>query len=425
MKQYLPGAGFFGFGCDAAHVLKDIYERGKKLKKHKYFMFRSYFSEVRARRLERQDENATCESSSFSDAIFAVIDDLVKPDAGEQAHRHALELATIAFSLPYDNRTTVIDALLRLPLPLSEKQGLLRALVLAGEIINADMVLEGIKTLLEEAKTKHWLLNENQGRLEGWLELLPFSDRPEATIDALDLLDPNLRQPRRLARLLSALGHAPSPDAEHVLDILAQRDARFLSERDWLSALDNRGTVSAARILLRLIGEGAFDSRASGMDTWTLSLKLATAMRAHPELRAEVYQQFEHVPAVTGKAILEHAIAEAADTDGVLILVRSHATQGKPFDAILYSAIRHAVVGERPSAHWVGTQEVFSLPSPELRKRLFSMINGETAESKLAEACLTAIDELRDDYGPVESEPRHPDIDSGRPWPLAAGQSEL
>jgi hypothetical protein len=39
----------------------------------------------------------------------------------------------------------------------------------------------------------------------------------------------------------------------------------------------------------------------------------------------------------------------------------------------------------------------------------------------LAAACLTAIDELRDDYGPAESEPHHPNIDAGRPWPLAAG----
>jgi len=28
------------------------------------------------------------------------------------------------------------------------------------------------------------------------------------------------------------------------------------------------------------------------------------------------------------------------------------------------------------------------------------------------------IDELRDDYGSVEGEPRHPDIESGRPWPI-------
>jgi hypothetical protein len=37
----------------------------------------------------------------------------------------------------------------------------------------------------------------------------------------------------------------------------------------------------------------------------------------------------------------------------------------------------------------------------------------------VAEACLAAIDELRDEYGTSEFEPRHPDVKSGRPWPPA------
>ncbi|WP_447980383.1 hypothetical protein [Candidatus Nitrospira bockiana] len=36
---------------------------------------------------------------------------------------------------------------------------------------------------------------------------------------------------------------------------------------------------------------------------------------------------------------------------------------------------------------------------------------------------LTTIDDIRDGYGPVP-EPRHPDIDSGRPWPLTVGAAE-
>ena len=48
------------------------------------------------------------------------------------------------------------------------------------------------------------------------------------------------------------------------------------------------------------------------------------------------------------------------------------------------------------------------------------MIKNDTAAAKLAEECLIAIDEFRDDYGQAESEPRHPDIDSGIPWPLVA-----
>ena len=39
-------------------------------------------------------------------------------------------------------------------------------------------------------------------------------------------------------------------------------------------------------------------------------------------------------------------------------------------------------------------------------------------EATVAAPCLTAIDELRDEYGSVDSEPRHPDIETGRSWPL-------
>src|SRR6266849_898874 len=50
---------------------------------------------------------------------FGVVDDLVKPEAGVNAHRHALQLAKIAFSLPSGNRTDTIDTLLQLPMPLT------------------------------------------------------------------------------------------------------------------------------------------------------------------------------------------------------------------------------------------------------------------------------------------------------------------
>ena len=46
------------------------------------------------------------------------------------------------------------------------------------------------------------------------------------------------------------------------------------------------------------------------------------------------------------------------------------------------------------------------------------MALANNAQSALAERCLVAIDKLRDAYGRIDDEPRHPDIASGRPWPL-------
>lgn len=371
--------------------------------------------------MERQNQSSGGSTSPFAEAIIAVIDDFIKPGSSDDAHCHALQLATVAFSMPYGNKASTIDTLLHLPQPLRAKQALLAVLAAAGEVIQADMVLDGIKALLEESKAKQWLLmDQNWWEWEGWLELMPFSDRPGATLDALDLIAPIRRQPWQLRRLLSALGYAPVAEADEVLALLPRRDARFFSEHDWLAALDKRGSASSARLLVDLICEGAV-AKPGGIDAWTLSRRFAGAMHVHADFRAEVYCRYERVPPGPSKDIIEHAIAEAADADGVMALVTRYALQGKPFDGTLHSAIRHVTLGERPSPNWDGANEVVSVPLPELRKRLFAMAKDDVPETRLAAACLTAIDELRDDYGPAESEPRHPDIHSGRPWPLAVG----
>lgn len=134
------------------------------------------------------------------------------------------------------------------------------------------------------------------------------------------------------------------------------------------------------------------------------------------DFRAEVYRQYELAPDGAGSELLEAAISEGADETGVLELVQNHAKQGKPYSGSIDGAIRHAAIGERPSPDWAGARE-FGIAVPNLRKRLFAMIEGDTLEAELAKKSLTRIDEVRDEYGPVESEPRHPDIESGRPWP--------
>ena len=418
MKAYLPDPDF---GIDAAWILKAIWERQQDSQKDSGWTPRPDFSEVKTRRNERQGHSSGKDSSPFADAIIVVVERLIKPGSSLKDHSHALQLAKIAFSMPYGDKAATINALLELPQQLRVKPELLAVLVNAGEIISADIILDGLNTLLEEAKTNPWLVDERSGELEGWLELLPFSDRPNATLDALEMLDPNLKQPWRSRRLLSALGHAPSPEAEHVLNLLPKMDAGFLSQYEWLAALEKRGSVSAAHIFLELVCEGAFENKPGGIDSWALSRIIVAAIKANTDFRAEVYRRYESFPTGPGYEILERAISEAIDVEGLLLLIRGKALQGKLF--YCGELVRHFAVDRRPSAAWEGATEVYSVPVPELRRRLFAMIGDDTPEAKYAATCLNAIDELRDEYGPAESEPRHPDIDSGRPWPLEAGQA--
>jgi hypothetical protein len=123
-----------------------------------------------------------------------------------------------------------------------------------------------------------------------------------------------------------------------------------------------------------------------------------------------------------GQAVFEHILAELGDADAVLALVRAYATTGRGFDGLLQNAIREAALSKEPAANWIGAYELRPVPLPELRKTLFAMTEDPSpATAALAEACLAAIDELRDEYGASEFEPRHPDVGSGRPWPPAAG----
>jgi hypothetical protein len=422
MRAYLPDRGYCSFGVDAAHVLKEIWERRQNPSKDKRFISQPDFSEVGTRRTERQSQGAArADPTSFANEILAVVDALTAQGSDDEARAHAVRLASIAFGMPYSDRRSTIDTLLSLPQPLREKQKFLTVLVLAGEVIQSEMVLNCIKALQEESKTKPWLLNDqNWWEWEQWLMLIPFTDHPAATMDALGLLGPNVPEPWRLRGLLSALGYAPSTDAVEVLKTLAQKDPRFLDDHDWQRALERRGAALLARTLFEAISSGTYSLKPGGPDNWTLSRKLAAGMVVDPTFRAKIYHEYERDPAGAQGTLFEQGIAEVADKDGVLILVRGHARANKTFSGALHSAIRHVAEGQRPSASWAGTVEMFSCAVPELRKQLFAITNGGSAEARLAAECLTAIDQIRDEYGPAESEPRHPDIDSGRPWPALA-----
>lgn len=416
MQAYLPDAGFCGFGEAAAWVLKDLSDRELNPPRDKSLNMRSDFVDVNAQRAERQ--KGGIESSPRADAILSVVSTLVKPNAGEEAHRHALALASVAFLMPYVGKEALIASLLQLPGTWAWKQGLLKVLVVAGETISADLILAGISELLEEATTKGWLLDENSGRLDGWLVLLPFSDQPKALLDVISSLEPGLREPWRLRRILSALGYTPSPQAEEILAELAQRDPRFLAEYEWLNALEHQGTVVAGRILLGLIRNGAFAAHGRH-DAWSLSRKLGSCIQSHPALRKEVYEQYPALPSGPNKEVVGGAIAESPDIDGIMLLVRENGAQKRNFrQTVLYEALRHALTGQRASSHFRGMQEIFGIPLPALRKKLFALIPDGGSLSELAIDCLNSIDDIREHYGEAESEPRHPDITTGRPWPL-------
>lgn len=408
------------FGVEAASVLRAVWRATLQEDEDKQEVLRPSpdFSEVKARRAARQAGRET-DTHPFVNEILAVTYRLLASDSNEM-QKHGLRLAAIAFSMPHADIADEISMLLDLPRPAEDKSELLTSLVLSGHVIPAHLVLSGIDELYEEAKTKPWLLHDGEGwRLIKWMKLLAFTDSPDSLIDVLPRTAEVTRAPWSLRQVMYALGHSPSDNIEETLLSLARNDPRFLKQYEWLGALSRRGTIEAARALLEFLCDEASDAKIVKENIHDLGRQIAGFISMHEVFRADVYLKYQKVPEGPSRAVLEIAIAEVADKDGLLILVREAAAQKKSMrNTVIYSALREFLIGRRASVSWAGSQELFGLPSLDLRKGLFKLFTqGSAEESALAAKCLVAIDEIRDDYGYTDSDRRHPDIESGIPWP--------
>ena len=130
-------------------------------------------------------------------------------------------------------------------------------------------------------------------------------------------------------------------------------------------------------------------------------------------------QSYQRLNSGPPKSILESALIEFANPAIIRALVQGYAAEHRPYDGGLAHALRNAALGRRSVEGWTANAyEVFSVSLADLRRELFGVALAKDAQSLLAEACLVEIEELRDEHGRVDDEPRHPDISSGQPWPI-------
>jgi hypothetical protein len=223
--------------------------------------------------------------------------------------------------------------------------------------------------------------------------------------------------------MIAGFGIAPGDDAENVLFRLAEADPKLYANRAWRHAAKRRGTLSAARRFLDLAAMGVFEG--AGTDHWDMVRELGILIGDHPELRSHVYLLLKDGATTRGLALLAQAVAKNPDTEGLLLLIKIEVEHSRSFVAC--QTIEDVVTEQKPSENWKGACEVVPVPAVELRRKLLAM----TTDGGLTDAaalCLNEIDRIRDERGAPDSEPRHPDLASGKPWPIipkAAGSNAI
>jgi hypothetical protein len=406
MRQYLPEVYF---GHTAALVLAAQWTSANEPSDGKHIRGGVDFSRVAERRIARGINPAY--SSAEADAIFSALEPLTSDDSTDDQKKHAVALGIVAARLPHGLRDATIQKLLSIAAR-GARVALLQSLVLSGESIDIALLKAGIEEVFQAAKTQPWILDKDAYELKDWLRLLPFVNRPLEALDVVHALPESQRRDDRLEVLFNGLSIAPSDEAERVLFELAQADPKLYTNYTWREAVVNRSSVTAAMNLVQLAAQGAF---AKETDTWQIARKLGGLMADHPELRAQVYQLLENSIGGPGLALLAQAVAEAADVDGLLLLVKLEIDHHRSL--VSWRTIESVVTDRKPSEYWKGAFEVIPVPAVEARQKLLVLTtDGGTAD--VAARCLNQIDKIRDQFGTPDSEPRHPDLKSGRPWPI-------
>lgn len=407
MREYLKDEHF---GELAAKVLAAQWIAANEPKEERAF-FRSgiEFSRVAEKRATRaRDPEAT---SAEADAIFGAVESLIAEGTTEEEKKLAITLATIAAALPHGRRDDLIRRMISLA-PRRSRAALLRNLTLSGEIIDAELVKNGITEVFEAAKKEGWILWEGY-ELSDWLQLLPFTNRPGETFDVVRGLPEFKSKTNPLEGLIRVLGIALGEEAEKVLFQLADADRRLYGSREWREAAFRKRSPAAARQLVDLAASGAFADK--GGDRRHLAGEIAGLIASIPDLRGHVYQLLEDGATTAGLELLAYAVAESPDVDGLALLIKLEIQHKRSF--LSWRTIESLVTEHIPVEGSQGTYNVTPIPAVELRQRLLAMTT-DGGPTDAAARCLRQIDELRDEYGMPDSEPRHPDLASGRPWPI-------
>jgi hypothetical protein len=411
------------FGSDAALILKAISDQQLKVPEPSFHRQWPWFDEVAAARARR----ATCQkaqpANGLAGPIFAAIDRLAKPDSDKEGQLLAIRLAEIGLAMPHTDQDALIARVMTLPQRLNTKRGLLAAMALDGQVLDIDVVMQGIDEWLQEAAKDAWNKRQNTWEIEPWLELLPFTTRPHAVIEGLTKVKAfyGTGWAKRWERVLTAVTQVPGAEGEALLAELARRHTDIAQEFEWMKGILNRDSPTAVLLFVDLFTEGVFGRGPHGVDAWHVGRELCAYAEKYPQLKAQLKKRYEAAGTGQGRAMLERFFGECGGEDDLLAMVKKYAVAAQGYDGHMDTAVRAVAVRHEPVQDGSNSFYIHPASVAHVRKILFGLLSGNSHEAALAKSCLIAIDAQRDEHGIAANDTRHPDVLSEIPWPAEAG----
>jgi hypothetical protein len=256
------------------------------------------------------------------------------------------------------------------------------------------------------------------------LALCPFTDDPAAGIAKLrDVFSKRRHWSAELRQIVVALGQSRSPAAVDLLYELASDTPTFQGcEDSFIAALAALDTPRARELLMGFVDP---DIRGIAVPHSlyredALVAHLVELARGDSDVAARLCKLCERDLPDSNRHILSKVMDGLATTEALaanLSLIDD--ARPLPIPQGVWDQIEAAFIERRPYGQTASVFTMHARATNKLRVRLFSLATEDERRRKAACVVLGQIEEWRLEHGRPPDEPRHPDLASGRPWPLS------
>jgi hypothetical protein len=401
------------FGIDAAFELRRFGTKRELDKPENAFGHAKY---------DRMEEAKKARSSSnrplnrVAAQVIQRIEKLLAAGAEADIVR-ACSFATAAVQMDFGDKLSIITAPLeRLANP-KTSYGQLEVMAMVGIPIDAKWVVRGYQDELKSYLAQKWHNQNDFWTLRRWIELLALSSDPAQIIDAVKSLPEELRRAHNFHEVTHALGYSTAPNATEALIDLANLLPELGTTHDFFTTLSRLDTERGTEYLLSYAVDP--QSKKSGRYDHALFETLSRLLNRHKKPKA---QFMANLMSSSGQSrqIYARLLSSVLHEEDVLKVLSNVSPEGDPIAEALVRGVADLAVQRIYSNDGRGYEQ-----QPKdlkvVRAELLSIAAGDGGNSHIAHRILLAIEDMRERYGRPTTEPRHPNINSGLPWPLGKG----
>jgi hypothetical protein len=296
----------------------------------------------------------------------------------------------------------------------------IRALLLSGAELTHDRMLSVLDPAIERTLSQGLYNDQNISLLVSCLELLPFSNDSARGIARIDEVMARFKhRPYQFRDLVTALSHTRSEAVVPFLTNFARAEGGLQNMDDtWIEAMGRLDVPAARRVLLSFIDPDipwvgvniVFDYR----NTERFAGYVAKWARQDPVLKQRLIGFSETILTPMQRQLLPAIYSELGSDDAMLAGVDLLQERMLPYG--INGGLETLFLERRPYDS-SGSFVFVPRNAEQVRAKLFQMVLNDPSRRRAAYSILGQVEVWRIEHGRPNSEPRHPMIESGEPWP--------